>query len=395
MKKFIHKYGDETLNYEYRIQSRTYLYDLFKVTRYDDISSTYSWYTLKYTSSVTYLPGIIVSIFARIMHMPFLLFNYLSKLLTYIISTLMCYYAIKIVPKFKKIFFVVPLLPIFIQQSFGFNVDWLTNATFILILSFIIKNIYESEKFTRNDILKMGILSFILGFCKFGYFPIALLLLLIPYKNGEQKKKENINYRIIVMLLIILIPIMVTLFFRIYSSNIYSRYDGNVINTRNLIPISTLFTNPKMILSMLIETFKLRLDLDFFRGLVTGFGWSTIWSNSLYLFVSLVILVSIILCRDENNIKLTLKQKIVFIISFIMICGLIYGAMLFGWSEIGSISIDGLQPRYFIPPIMLLYILLQNNYIQINIKNKNTFYTIGIIIINILGLLTILEKVYL
>ena len=68
--------------------------------------------------------------------------------------------------------------------------------------------------------------------------------------------------------------------------------------------------------------------------------------------------------------------------------------MLFGWTEVGSFSIDGLQPRYFIPPVMLLYILLQNNYIVINFKNRELFYSISMIVINIIGLLTLLEKVY-
>ena len=392
MDAFISKYGDQTLNYDYRLQARTYTYDLFKLNDYNNLSNYYKWHGLKYTSSIPYLPGSVISLIARFTKMPLLLFYQLAKLFNYIISVLMCYYALKIVPKFKKIFFIVPLLPIFIQQSFGFNVDWLTNSTFILLLAFIIKGIYNINEMHRKDYIIMIFLSILLGFCKFGYFPIALLFLLIPLKNSNMSLKKRRIYIAAIIILTISLPILVNITFKLYSSKMHS---SETVNYRNLIPMSSLYTNPKMILSMVKETFKIRLDLDFFRGLVTGFGWSTIWANSLSLFISLVLLVSIVLCSDKDNVKLNLKQKIAFLITFVMICGIIYGAMLFGWSEIGSTSIDGLQPRYFIPPVMLLYILLQNEYIIINIKNKKMFYAVVMIIINILGLLTILEKVYL
>ena len=392
MNKFIIKYGDQVLNYDYRLQARTYTYDLFKINNYKDLSNTYTWYSLKYTSSVAYIPGTIISLIARITKMPMLLFYYFSKLFNYIISTLMCYFALKIVPKFKKVFFIVPLLPIFIQQSFGFNVDWLTNSTFILLLAFIIKSIYCIDEMCKRDYLIMIVLALLLGFCKFGYFPIALLFLLMPLNNNNNNisSKNRKIYIAIIILVTFLTPIFVTCINNFIASNVHSTH----ISERNLIPVSALYTNPRMILSMIFETFKIRLDLDFFRGFVTGFGCSTIWANSLILFISMVFLMIVILCKDDYNSTLSIKKRIVFFISFVAMCGLIYGAMLFGWSEFGSTSIDGLQPRYFIPPVMLLYILLQNNIIIVNFDDKKQFYTLSMIIINFLALITIIENIY-
>lgn len=389
MNEFAIKYGDETLNSYFRMQPRTYTYDLFKTINYNALSDSYSWYGLKYTPSLPYLPGTIVSIIARLINMPLLIFYYLSRIFTYIISTLMCYYAIKIAPKFKKIFFVVPLLPIYIQQSYGFNIDWLTNSTFILLLAYILKGIYENNKITRNDSIKIILLSVLLGFCKFGYFPIALLFLLIP--TGKKISKK---FKRIVVIFTILIPILVTILFSVYRNSIYLKFGGVVSTSSKLIPISMLWNNSKMIASMVFQTFKIRLELDFFRGFVSGFGWSTIWTNSFLLFICLGIFLLVLLCDDEYNIKLKTKEKILFVVSFIAMCGFIYGAMLFGWTKIGSVSIDGLQPRYFIPPIMLLYILLQNKYVIINVANKKLFYAISIIIINFIGIVTILENIY-
>lgn len=382
-KKFIIKYDSQTLNYDFKMQPRTYFYDIFKVTNYKNLSKQLTWYSLKNNNPFPYLIGTIMSVVARISHMPIILLYYLSKLFCFIISTLMCYYAIKVVPKFKKIFFIVPLLPIFIQQSFGINVDWLTNCTFILLLAYIIKSIYNNNKISKNELKNMIILSVVLGFCKFGYFPIVLLFTLIP--NEKNSKRNKIKY--LIMIILIILPFIPYIFKSSSSNTITSAQ-------RNIIPVSTIVSNPKMIIKMLIETFKIRLDLDLFRGHITGFGWSTIWLNDFFLFISMSLLMILILCDDSDNTKLNKKQKIIFSISFLLICGIIYAAMLFQWSEIGSTIIDGLQPRYFIPPIMLLYILLQNQYIKINLKNKYLFYSIAIILINILGLWTIVQKIY-
>lgn len=391
MQKFLIKYGSQTLNSNYRLQPRTYLYDIFKITNYNKHSKKYTWYSLKYSSSITYIPGVIMSLIARIISLPIMLLYLLSKLFTICISILMCYFAIKVSPHFKKIFFIVSLLPIFFQQSAGFNVDWLTNSTSILLISVIFREIYSTDKISIKSIAIIIILSIILGFCKFGYFPISFLITLISVKRLHNKSNFNKKVLLICIALITLfISIGVTLFYR----NLSAINFPNSISNRNCISFLTLFEEPLTIISIIIKTFFIRLDLDLFRGMVTGFGWSTVWTNSLFLFISLFILILIILCKDENNVKLTKKQYITIFIAFLCIFTIIYAAMLFGWTEVGSNSIDGLQPRYFIPPIALLYILLQNNYISLNLKNHNYFYSIAMIIINVFALLTIINGFY-
>lgn len=384
-RNFIIKYDSQTLNYHFKMHPRTYFDDMFKTTNYTKLSKNLTWYSLKYNTSFPYWLGTIMSFVARLTRMPVIILYYLSKLLCFIVSTLMCYYAIKIVPKFKKIFFLVPLLPIFIQQAFGINVDWLTNCTFILLLAYVIKEIYNQDETNNHNLKIIIILSIILGFCKFGYFPIALSILLISNKN-KYKKRRYLKY--FIMAIIVLMPILIMVNYKLMMSRAVTPAP------RNLIPISTLITHPKMLLGMLIRTFAIRLDLDLFRGQITGFGWSTIWLNDFFLFIGMTILMALILCEDKDNIKLTKKQIIIFSIIFVLICGNIYAAMLLDWTEQGATSIDGLQPRYFIPPIMLLYILMQNKFVKINFKDRYLFYSLSIIILAFLALSTIILKIY-
>lgn len=389
MRNFIIKYGSQTDNFEYKLQSRTYLHDLFDINDYNDLSNKTTWYGTKFSSPVPYLPGTIVAIFARITCMPILLFYIIGKLLTFIIGSIMCYYALKITPYFKKIFFIVPLLPIYFQQSAGYCMDWLTNSTFLLLLSILLKNIYSNNKITKKNVLIIILITILLCFCKFGYFPLLLLMLLIPTNKFSDKNNKITMFK---KILIIMLAVVLSI-----SINMILNRIGNATNlpsSRNTIPISNMLSQPFKIFTMVIETFKIRLDLDFFRGLVDGFGWSTVWSNSLVLFLSMTLLMLIIFCRDDNNKKLTKKQFTIISISFIIICAIIYGAMLFGWTIKGNTSIDGLQPRYFIPAATLLYILVQSNFMTIKVKNKNIFYSVIIISINALAMITIISGFY-
>ena len=64
--------------------------------------------------------------------------------------------------------------------------------------------------------------------------------------------------------------------------------------------------------------------------------------------------------------------------------------MLFGWSAKNVNSIDGLQPRYFIPIVYLLYMELSSlKIISINEKYKNNIF----ITLIILGLLLSLSSI--
>lgn len=69
--------------------------------------------------------------------------------------------------------------------------------------------------------------------------------------------------------------------------------------------------------------------------------------------------------------------------------------MLFGWTIVGSTSIDGLQPRYFVPVTLMLIMILSNIKIfDIKVENKNLYYAISIIIINIVAVYTLLTSFY-
>lgn len=293
------------------------------------------------------------------------------------------YFAIKIVPKFKKIFLIVMLLPLTLHQAGAINQDSLTNTLFFLIAAVLIKMYFSKKNSISNkNLIFLFFISMFLGFCKTGYFPILFLILFIPNSKFKTKRQMLISKGMI------LLPCLLLSFSKYFQV-------GSVTLAANVnyYKFSDLITHPFMIIKVAINTFFSRGSLDLLTGLVDGFGWSTRWHNPLIAFIctSLYLLLILTSCEEKKH---DYKFKILSFIISMMIFGLIYVSLLFGWTNFGSEFIDGLQCRYFIPVVLMLYISLSNNCVKLNFKNKDLVYVSMIVIVEILSLFTIILGYY-
>lgn len=380
---FIGNYTHSILSSTYTLSSKGYFYDLLQRTNYSNITNKVFWYgNTSHSFSLPYLPSSLMIFLGKFFCLSPLLLLLLGKLIDFSISLLMCYYAIKIVRSFKKTFFIVALFPIFIYQSVAFNMDWLTNASFILLTALIVNEIYGKSKIEMKKIFNILLVSIVLAFCKFGYFPIALLILLIPSIRFKNKKNE------VYMKTLLILPLI------LISSYQYVMMRSIPPTTTDYYRFSIIFNEPLKYLSMNVNTFVQRIDLDMFRGLFNGFGWSTVWHNSLNAFLLFVIYIILIFSSDDKSESLSKKQRVLFIAIAVIIIGILYTAMLFSWTKIGWETIDGLQPRYFIPAALMFYIGISNKYINLNVKNRNICYSISTVLIYIICFYTIIHKFY-
>ena len=387
---FIDKYADDVYDYHFKMSSKTYFYDLYKKTNYKKISSKVSDFTNTACASiVAYIPSTIAMFFARILNVNILITYLIGKLINLIIYIVISYFALKNVCKYKKAFFIVCLLPILFQQASGINQDSMTNTLFIFLLYKIINAIYDKKNINKKDIVIFLITSIIFAYTKFGYFPIFFLILLIPNDKFKNEKHGKI-----IKLLLILIPILLS-FANVGKNVIFGSLNSSQTNSMQTYNISYFMSNPKRLILILFNTILERLDLDLVRGLFDGFGWSTKWNSSLGLFICEALFVTLAIVHDKNDQKMSKKELIIFILVMIMNFGIVYASMLFSWTKIGMLAIDGLQSRYFIPITLLLLIILGNmDKIKLKSKNPNMFYVISMIIINIVALYTLINGFY-
>ena len=361
--KFASKYANNVNFSDIKIYSRNYLSDMFKPVDYniiDEKSSNYS--NVKYLSFVPYIPSTLIILAGRLANIAPLVLLLLCRFVNLMIVIICCYYAIKNVPHFKKAFLVVTLFPIFIQQSAAINMDYLTNAVAILLISFIIQLIYKKDKITNKEFVILGGLCFILSLGKFGYFPILLLFFLVSndkFKNKYQAWAIKIAF--------ILGTLILSFFFSLSAAT-----GGTATNVYG---IKYLFTNPIDSINVFIRTAFARLDQDIFRGFFDGFAYSTVWHQSLFkTFMYLMYFVFIIM-SDENDEEISKISRCVLFGITILVIGIVYAIAFSQWTKTGERLINGIQARYFLPVLVPIYIGISNKKFNLDIKDKRLVYS--------------------
>lgn len=380
---FFDKFTHNVHSLDIKYSGNSYMTELMKDTDYNrlcDFKVDYS--NTKNLSFLPYIPSTLVNFIGRSIRLPILLNFLICRLADFIISTLLCYFAIKSTPKFKKIFAILAIFPIFLQQSIGINMDYLTNAITFLFIAIIFKYKFENVKVTVKNLSLLLGLGILLGLCKFGYFPLLLLILLIP-KEKFKDKKTSILFKI----LILTVPLIVS-----YLANFTAVTNPN--ESTEKYTISTVLANPLNSAKICLKTFFLRFEADTFSGLIDGFGWSTKYQLELSLWTFAAIVILILFTDNTDSKFLNLKDRSILIIVWGIVYLILYGVAFTEWTSKSLDTINGLQARYFIPILPLFYIAISNSFLNLNVKDKWKFYTILLFIAELLSTMSILIAFY-
>ena len=382
----ITKYTNNLHGADYRTSFKEYFVDAnIKESKNKTINVTFkNTYDL---NSFTYIPSAITIKISQIFKMPFMFSALLARIVNALIFIILGYYAIKITPYFKKIFFVIMLFPITIQQVAAVNQDSITLSIIFFLIAYILSLIYGKEnKISNKQIFVLYLLSFFLGMCKPIYFPITLLIFLIPNKKFKSNKKA---------ILLKIIPIILC---TILCATKLLPKGSDVINssTNELFDLSYAISNPIAFIKIVINTFIQRGNLDLLTGQVNLFGWSTVYYDYIFSFLTYYAYLFILLSDNEKNKKLKTKNKLLILFVVLVIIGLIYLSALFGFSMTYKTSeiIGGLQSRYFIPVTLLIFIFLSSDFIKTKAKNKNMPSIILTIVVYLISFYTIIKGFY-
>ena len=307
--------------------------------------------------------GLVVKIGTMLSLSPLVIFL-ITRLANLIFATIIKYFAIKIAPRFKRVLFIIGLLPIVIQQSAAINVDTYTDAVAFLLIAYILKLIYEIKEIGVMQVLLLFGAGLLLCFGKFGYFPVALMLILVPNAKFKSKSKG-----IVLKVAFFVFMLIISYFFNTINNYIIT----DVVNDEtNVYGLKYILTNPFSAIAVYFRSFLIRLDQDIFRGYFNCFGYSTVVLKTIPYLVTFAMYI-IILCTkeaDDEEQKLTLFEKIVYVLIFVMLIGIIYTVAFSAWTKMGARSILGVQSRYFIPLLPLLYFVIQDIGLKINVPEK-------------------------
>ena len=346
-----------------------------------DYTNTVPVQTIAKTYSiVNYLTSGFTFFVARMFNINILIAAYIAKLINFILFIFIGYYCIKTIPFGNLLLAIYMFLPMIMQQECSLSVDAILNCLAILFITYNLKLLYQEKEMKFGQRLIYYLLAIGLSLCKYVYFPLVLMsLLLIKNKNISTKNKTKV--------------IVISILTSVIASVIWYLFSQKYVDVREY--ITTHKINPIEQISYILKN-----SLDYIQIL-----WNTIETNGdwyLYTFVGselrwldikipkiniLIMLFGLILLPFFDK-----KQKILIITISVLLILLVLTGLYLTWTPVKDDIIKGVQGRYFIPVFILVFLSMIKKDKNIEIEDLETKYFLLYFILNIISIFIICGK---
>ena len=337
---------------------------------YDDTKIT-SMDTVAIYSPVQYIPQAIGMVFSRLISDNLLLMLYMARLFNLIVCVVLLYFAIKLIPFGKLLVYLISILPLSIEAFSTMSPDGITISLSILLIAYILNIIFKKDRIVqKKDVAIISVISVIIALCKIVYVPLVAAILLIPASKFKSKKSKAI-----ISTFVIGISVIANLIWFKISTNYLAIISGGSSTDK----IINVLTSPIDYFRMLLYTMNYNGSTYIERlfGSVLAMGE----------FVKLYFIVPFIfsmffLFESATNKELKKRfskfQNIVIFLIALAVVGLVFTSLYVQFTDESSMTISGVQGRYFIPILLLVGLLLGNLKIHSDYDDKNKMKLYGI-----------------
>lgn len=310
-------------------------------------------------SPIPYLPQAIGISIARLFTNSTLWIFYFGRIFNLLFYLAIVFFAIKTTPILKWIFVMLALMPMSIFLGASLSPDALTIALSFLLIAYVLKLSLDAKKIEKNNFAALLLLAIALTLCKTAYTLLPFIILIIP-KDKFQTIKQSYLCKAIIIAGILLFGVG----WYLIASKFYIPLKAGVNPTEQM---ALILSHPLFYGKFLIY-YVIKWLSDFPSQSIIGvMGWLDttlpLWVISSYKLVLLAVFLF-----EEKVLKLPSFSKIV---SFLILSAttiLITLTMYLTWSGVGSDIIEGLQGRYFIPLLTLLFISCYGDYTKTSKK---------------------------
>lgn len=331
------------------------------------------------------LPGLVLKL-SSVFNIPFAVSFNIAKFSILLSYSLLMFYAIKIIPRGKRLLSFVGLFPsiIFLATQFSYDPPIIGGiALFVAVFLDIIENNRKIDLFTALILLISLIIA---NFIKAVYIPLILLILFIPRDRFENNKQNNVfkTGAILIFLLLVFTFVFPTV---TQTSSLGDLRGGNTSTSGQL---KMILNNPLSYVKVLDDTAGVQF-MDKLIGPKTVYNYSyiNIYNNNLYYLIIITLVFLVVTDSYTKNCNKYLKWFTLLLILGIIL--LIWTALYLSFTPVGELTINGVQNRYFIPLLFPLFLIcLSNNNIKNNF-NILKYDTIIFIIISLIYIYSIYE----
>lgn len=297
----------------------------------------------------------------KLLHLSFVKVFMMGRLFNMWSYILFIYFAIKRLPIGKYIMAAIALMPTPMFQAAVYSTDAIITGCVYLGISYLIAELIEKEKklTVKNGLIMLGSLGFgILP--KAVYFPLMALPFLIK-KDRFKDKKQCIIFRManLVCILGLLLSFVVSAW---ASPEILNDSRGGDVNSAA--QMALILQHPFGFLKVLLQNVaNVFWSYTFGEGVLGTLG-HLLPSTCVAMIGLLMIFVVMTDNVDRSERDLTVKQKSAFALAMVLAAAFVWGSLYLAFNEVGATAIGGVQGRYFVPLLFILYLLLRRKKIK-------------------------------
>lgn len=319
---------------------------------------------------------------AQILHLPFYVQFLLGKMANLFLYAFLMYWAIRIVPVGKKFLTAMALMPTMLLQATSYTYDIVVSACIILGFCMTVEEFYAINRKITWKKQALIALIFIVGSCpKPVYMPLCALLLVMPKEKFVNKTQMYICKGVAALLSV---GMLMTMILPAAGGSVEADPRGGATNVGQ--QLTLVASHPVAYFIVFLQNFfKSANQYIFGFDSLTGLAYA---GRHPFDYLIAIFCVGVALTEQKKRMALTKKDTIFYkgLLAFLImiVIGLVWSALYICFTPVGSTSISGVQPRYYIPLLFPVYMLFYNCKMEAKWKEENYNMVMFLIILFII-----------
>lgn len=322
--------------------------------------------------ALMYVPQAIGLTIGRLLGLNFILLFWTGRICNLLFYALCVYLAVRAATRFRALLALSALTPMAMQQAASFSYDTFINGLSLLLIALLLRAADRKGRMQTGEYLALLAVTLLMAPAKAVYTPLLALLLFIPAERfgGKRQKAVRIGYLWFAALAAVALFQIGGIRNVVTSGGGEANWEGSTNYT-----LSYLLTHPQETADLFLSTLRTNLSEWPYQAVGSRLSGMTLevtaWKISAYM--GLLILAS--QCSEGNELTVRGTERAAFLGITVITVLLVMLTMLLNWTSQNETMIQGIQGRYFIPVMPLLWMCLNNRVVRLN-RNPERFLLI-------------------
>ncbi len=310
----------------------------------------------------------------------------MGRIFNILLFVLALYFSIKIMPFGKVALSIIALLPVNLHIMASNSYDVFTFSAVLLLFAYIMKLSFGENKIGFKELILLAVLICLAVPHKVVYIAVAAIVLIIPKENFKTPK---LHFLFKVLLGTIAAASILVLQF----ANTSKLTSDSVTNSLSEgYSISYVLTHLKETVLLIFNSI-VNLGDFYLKSMVAYFGWFQLEMPWLLALPYLILLLVCFIRKEDEPKPLKVYERLYSVLLFCIAFLLIELLLLIDHTPKGSGMVLGVQGRYFIPALPLIFLAIRNNSLTLKKNSENVLLFLGVFL-NTIILLTSLSYIY-